>query len=111
MLYIKLKYAMSLALVFLFLQSCASKPVDKAFAGKLDAVDEVKTITEYCQSCHVHRNFNPSGHLKATPSKYETEPYASAKNCRTCHSIKRNFWSDIVRNTYFPKGRIVGGQQ
>jgi len=107
-LYVKLKYAMSLAFFFLFLQSCVSKPIDKAFAGKLDEFEETKTIAEYCQSCHVHRNFNPSGHLRAIPSKYQAEPYASAKDCKTCHGIDRNFWGDIIKSTHFPKGRIVG---
>ena len=110
MLYAKFQSAIILALIFVFLQSCASNPVDNAFAGKMDTFDEIKTIAEYCQSCHVHRNFSPSGHLKVSPSKYETEPYASAENCRTCHSIERDFWNDIIRYTYFPKGRIVGEQ-
>jgi len=102
--------AVALALVFVMggLAACASKPLDKAFAGRLDRVKETRIIVEYCQSCHVHRDFLPSDHILSVTGAYKEEPFRSARDCRSCHGIERNFWGDIVQTTRFPEGRIVG---
>ena len=103
------KYILLLAplVCLFFFQGCASDPVEKAFAGKYDRFEETKIIVEYCQGCHIHRNFDFAGHLGQAPAMYENEPFSSADDCRTCHAVRRNFWHDEIRSTYFPEGRIV----
>jgi len=96
-----------LVLIAAVSQSCASDPVDKAFAGRLDADEEQSVIIEYCQSCHTHRDFVPKKHVSSVTELYADKEHRYTEKCITCHSIKRDFWRDIVRYTYFPEGRIV----
>jgi len=104
-----MKFASFLFLIVIstLLQSCASDPVDKAFAGKLDNDEQQSVIVEYCQSCHTHRNFTPKKHISSVTELYTDKEYRYTEKCVTCHSIKRDFWRDIIRYTYFPEGRIV----
>ncbi len=87
--------------------SCASKPIDNAFAGKMAPYEETRTIVDYCESCHVHSKFKPAQHLAEVTSMYSKEPYRSSKDCKTCHWISRDIWNDIKQYTHFPKGRLV----
>ena len=98
-----------LLMVGLSLSACVSSPVDDAFDGDMGYVKETRTIVDYCQTCHVHRNLDPIRHLSEATLLYTTEPYSSADDCKTCHSIKRDFWNDLIRSTRFPDGRVVGG--
>jgi len=91
----------------LLFSSCVSSDVDRAFGGKLEPFKETAVIVDYCQSCHVHRKFNPSAHMGEKPFLYKNPPYAAAADCKTCHSIERNFWGDVKEITHFPGGAIV----
>lgn len=97
----------SFLLVSLFLAACASKNVERAFSGDMPLQEETKTISDYCQTCHVHRSFDSAAHLAEITAQYKAKPYSNAKDCKTCHSIEKNFWNDIIRYTYFPEGRLV----
>lgn len=101
----------AMAVVFIFaagiLSGCASNPVDKAFAGNMKPDEETKTIVEYCQSCHIHRDFEQYGHLAKVKDQYKKEPYNTAGDCKTCHKLTRNFWNDAMVHTHFPEGRLV----
>lgn len=88
--------------------ACASSQVEKAFDGGLPKADTVKTITEYCQSCHIHRNFDGEKHMTAAPPQYNAGPYKTADGCQTCHSYSTDFWGDEFRATYFPEGKLTG---
>ncbi|MDH5477007.1 MAG: hypothetical protein OEY50_01620 [Nitrospinota bacterium] len=90
-----------------FLSGCATTEVDKAFRGDMDSFKEAMVIVDYCQSCHVHRTFNPSTHLVQKPAQYEKPPFSDASDCKTCHEIKRNIWRDVIKVTHFPDGSIV----
>lgn len=90
-----------------FMAACASHPVEAAFEGGLDAAQARKVTIEYCQSCHVHREFDAASHLAAIPLEYEAEPYRSAQDCKTCHDAGRDMWGDLYRVTRFPGGRLV----
>ncbi|MBI5815051.1 MAG: hypothetical protein HZB29_05520 [Nitrospinae bacterium] len=87
--------------------SCATSQVDKAFGGSLPADEETKTIAEYCQSCHVHRDFAADRHMEEITGKYGEEPYKSAKSCRTCHTVSRSLMGAETRQTRFPEGRMI----
>jgi hypothetical protein len=96
------------ALIACLMTACASSQVEKAFGGGLLKADTQKAITEYCQSCHIHRNFDGEKHLAAVGSKYNSEPYKTADGCQTCHSYTKDFWGDEFRATYFPEGKLTG---
>ncbi len=91
----------------LIFAACASNRVDLAFDGKLGYSEEIKVTVEYCQSCHLHRDFNSEQHLTEKPILYSEDRYRKANTCKACHMIKRNFWNDIIRTTHLPKGRLV----
>jgi hypothetical protein len=86
--------------------ACASDPVIDAFDGDFERSKETQIIVGYCQSCHNHKDFEPTIHLSEMPYRYEQAPYASADDCRTCHNASLNVWRDIERVTYFPKGAL-----
>jgi len=89
---------------------CVTTEVDKAFNGQFELYKETSVIVDYCQSCHVHRKFNPSDHMAQAQSLYKTAPFTTAADCRTCHSIQRNIWNQIVRATHYPGGTIIEAQ-
>lgn len=108
--FIRIIHFATLTIACLITASCVSKPVDRAFAGKMGPDEAKRTIVEYCQTCHTHRNFNAAEHLGQVSEAYKAEPYTSANDCQTCHSMKRNFWDDVIRTTHYPGGRLVGDQ-
>lgn len=108
--FIRTIHLATVAMALFMTASCVSKPVDRAFAGKMAMAEAKKTIVEYCQTCHIHRNFDPADHVGQVSGGYKTEPYISASDCQTCHSMKRNFWDDVIRITHYPGGRLVGDQ-
>lgn len=69
--------------------------------------DAVKTITEYCQSCHIHKNFDSANHVADVSKKYKNEPFKSSDACHACHTYERDFWGDELRNTHFPVGVLT----
>ncbi len=94
-------------LLLMTLGACSNVPVVKAYNGNMGIEEETKTIVEYCESCHIHRNLDEESHILDLPLKYTTEPFASATDCKTCHQISENFWNDILRSTVFPDGSLV----
>jgi len=104
---VKRNYFLAFLLALPFLQGCVTTDVDRAFNGKLEVFQETSVIVEYCRSCHSHREFNPSNHLGEAPFKYKKPPHNKASDCKTCHSIKRNIWNEIIKYTYFPDGSII----
>ena len=104
-----MKYLILLAVfsVSVILAACSSAPpLDRAFAGNMAKAEETKTIVGYCQSCHVHRDFDSADHLVKVPVLYDKKPYNVADRCTTCHWIERNFWHDITQHTKPPAGRL-----
>lgn len=104
---VNIRESIYILVVLGILSGCASTEVDKAFRGDMESFKETTVIVGYCQSCHVHRKFNPSTHLIQKPPLYKEPPFTEASDCKTCHSIKRNIWNDIVQVTIFPNGSLV----
>lgn len=104
-----MKYGSLITSFFLlFTVACATLPVENAFDGKFGFKKETRTITEYCQSCHNHRNFDSIKHLSEITGQYSNEPFVSATTCKTCHDISKNMWGDLSRVTFYPGGLAVG---
>tara|TARA_Y100001936_G_scaffold105172_1_gene103369 strand:+ start:364 stop:780 length:417 start_codon:yes stop_codon:yes gene_type:complete len=79
--------------VFLFaiLASCSYADVEKAFNGDFRPGKSNKVIGEYCQSCHIHKDFDPPRHVANVRSLYKTPVFRKARECRSCHYIEKNW--------------------
>jgi cytochrome c553 len=86
------------------LSSCASNPVVKAFNGSYSPIKETRTITEYCVSCHAHKDFDGINHMDAAPRLYTKKPHSTATRCVTCHDMDIDIWFNETRTTTRPDG-------
>jgi hypothetical protein len=82
--------------------ACQPDRLDKALRGKLPPVESNEVITEYCQSCHIHRAFNPVPHIARVHSLYDRAPYTTEAECRLCHLVKEDTWGTKLRKTLWP---------
>ena len=76
---------------FAILSGCAPMEVDRAFRGDLPAGKANKVIGNYCQSCHIHKAFDPLRHVANVRSLYKRRVFRKARECRTCHYIEKNW--------------------
>ncbi len=102
----KIRLACVLAILCgsLLLTSCYYTPeVVRAFDGEYSEAKNQQIITEYCQSCHLHRNFDPESHVDEARAFYKKPLYQSSRACRLCHYVDDNFVGDeITRSTRRP---------
>ena len=100
-------FAMQGLLVALFLVSfsgCTNKDVEKAFKGDLRPGKANKIIGEYCQSCHIHKDFDPPLHVSKVRNLYNRPVFKKARECRSCHYIEKNWMhNQHERKTRMPK--------
>jgi hypothetical protein len=76
--------------------------LDKALRGEFSSEENNDIITEYCQSCHIHRAFDPSNHTVQVHALYDREPYTTTIECRICHLVHENTWGMKRRKTLWP---------
>ncbi len=86
----------------LSLTACHPKPLDDALRGNLAADEGNRVITEYCQSCHIHRDFDPQRHVERAQSLYDRPPYVSTHECQLCHVARKDTWGSRHRRTLWP---------
>lgn len=86
----------------ILLTSCIPDPLDLALNGNLPDEEGNAVITDYCQSCHIHRTFEAADHAPRVQALYDREPYNAAMQCRTCHLVGENTWGMKSRKTIFP---------
>ena len=91
-----------LTVPLILLTSCIPEPLDLALKGKLPGEESNTVITGYCQTCHIHRTFEPIDHSPRMQALYDREPYNAAMQCRTCHLVGENAWGMKSRKTIFP---------
>ena len=103
------RWYLLLSIPLLLLASCIPDPLDLALDGMLAEEESNTVITNYCQSCHIHRTFEPAAHGPRVQALYDREPYTSAMQCRTCHLVAENTWGMRSRKTVFPAD--VSGQR
>ena len=96
------RWYLLLTAALLLLASCIPEPLDLALKGKLAEEEGNTVITDYCQSCHIHRTFDPGDHAPRMRALYDREPYNTAMQCRTCHLVAENTWGMKSRKTIFP---------
>ena len=88
--------------VLFSLSACRPKPLEEALKGRLAPEDNNRIITEYCQSCHIHRAFEDLSHVPRMQTLYDRSPYTEATQCRDCHLVHKNTWGDRRRKTIWP---------
>jgi hypothetical protein len=92
-------------LVFGLLASlgCAEVEVTEAFKGNYDKVKNNKVISDYCQSCHIHKEFNPSEHIHLMQTNYRRTVFKRAEECRICHYVEKHLiYDQFLRKTRRP---------
>jgi hypothetical protein len=103
----KIGFAKQGILVFLLLlvfSGCTSRDVEKAFKGDLRPGKANKVIGEYCQSCHIHKDFDPPLHVSQVRNLYHHPVFKNARECRACHYIEKNWMhNQHERKTLMPE--------
>jgi hypothetical protein len=98
------KQGLLVVLLLLALSGCTNKNIDKAFKGDLPPEKANKVIGEYCQSCHIHKDFDPPLHVSKVRNLYIQPAFKKARECRSCHYIERNWMhNQHERKTLMPK--------
>lgn len=91
-----------IACAWLFGSGCADRAIENAFKGQYSAVKNNKVINDYCQSCHIHKDFDASDHVSEVRQYYRKTAFRRTKQCRRCHYIEKNW----IHNNYDRKTRL-----
>ena len=98
------KQSLLVVLLLLVFSGCTSRDVEKAFKGDLRPGKANKVIGEYCQSCHIHKDFDPPLHVSKVRNLYHHPVFKNARECRACHYIERNWMhNQHERKTLMPE--------
>ena len=85
------------------LSGCAHPDIEQAFRGDLRPGKANKIIGEYCQSCHIHKDFDPPLHVSTVRSLYKRPVFRKARECRSCHYIEKDWmYNQHGRKTRMP---------
>lgn len=98
------RYFLPLGFLVFILGGCYTLEVVKAFDSKFPSEQSNKLITEYCQSCHIHKDFDPPPHVDIMRKSYKQKKFQEATECRTCHYVETQFMrNELIRKTKRPK--------
>lgn len=95
-------FAAAAAAIVLGLASCKKDPLEQALSGKFLASENNRVISNYCRSCHVHRDFAAANHMAGVRPRYTVRKYREAEECRDCHDVKSGFFGPAHRRTLHP---------
>jgi len=88
---------------------CMKSELPSAFEGNFDGEKNNKVISEYCTSCHIHKDFSSKGHVQKIRLKYKRKLFRKARECRICHYIEKEWSYDhLFRKTRRP-GQVNRG--
>ncbi len=97
------KYRVFSVFLLTMLAGCTHLEVEQAFKGELRPGKANKVIGEYCQSCHIHQDFDPPLHVSSVRGLYKRPVFRKARECRSCHYIeKRWMYNQHKRKTRMP---------
>ena len=100
---LRLVWALS-GIGFAILSGCAPMELEKAFKGDLPPGKANKIIGTYCQSCHIHKGFDPLLHVASVRSLYKRRVFRKSRECRSCHYLEKNW----MHNQHKRKTRMPG---
>ena len=108
--YMKYIYVILFLLFTLVLATgCITSQLTSAFEGGFDGKKNNKVISEYCTSCHIHKEFFAEGHVEKIRSKYKRKLFRKAQECRVCPYIEKEWSYDhVFRKTRRP-GQVNRG--
>lgn len=87
----------------LVLSGCSGRGIERAFDGEFSSAKNNRLISNYCQSCHVHKEFVPGEHIETVSGSYKRKFFQNASECRACHYLEKNFTdNDFFRKTRTP---------
>ena len=89
-------------ILLVLLTGCSNLEVEQAFKGEYRAGKSNKIIGEYCQTCHIHKDFDPPEHVSKVRSLYKRPVFRKARECRSCHYIEK----DWMHNQHERKTRM-----
>ena len=97
-----LEFGIFCGILLAIMPGCSNLEVEKAFKGDLRPRQANKIIGDYCQSCHIHKDFDPRLHISKVLSLYKRTIFRKARECRTCHYIEK----DWMHNQHQRKTRM-----
>ncbi len=102
-------WLMALMVCLLLVTACQQKPIERAVRGSLPRAEENVVVTSYCQSCHLHADFQEIPHVNKQQLRYdEKSPLRTATRCLECHVVRpKTFFRAELRGTTFPHGALV----
>ena len=89
-------------LFMLILSACTTPQLEKAFRPDMESSESKEVISEYCISCHVHKDFEAATHVKKAQASYTEPQYSNSSECRLCHTYTKTWLLDIRRGTHWP---------
>ena len=91
-------------ILLVIMVGCANLEVEKAFKGDLRPAKANKVIGDYCQSCHIHKDFDPPFHVSKIRALYKRTVFRKARECRSCHYIEKDWMNNQhERKTRMPE--------
>ena len=88
---------------------CYTQKIEMAFDEDVSPIESNRVIYNYCRSCHIHRDFESSGHMEQQSLLYKRKVFRYATECRTCHYLEKKFsLNDFIRKTRRPEDANVG---
>ena len=85
------------------LAGCSHIEVEQAFKGNFRPGKANKVIGEYCQSCHIHQDFDSLLHVSKVRGFYKSPVFRKARECRSCHYIEKLWmYNQHKRKTRMP---------
>jgi hypothetical protein len=90
-----------IALGLLVVSGCSDLSLENAFDGDYSVQKNNEVIGNYCQSCHIHKDFEAEAHMEARRVEYKRTYFRKAVECRSCHYLEKGW----VRNHYLRKTR------
>ncbi len=83
---------------------CYTQKIEEAFDRDFSSAESNRIINNYCQSCHLHRNFISASHIEEQSVFYKRKVFRYATECRTCHYLEKKFsLNDFTRKTRRPR--------
>lgn len=95
-------FFLGLSALFALMAACARDPLKAALAGRFLPTENNRIINNYCQSCHVHRDFVPDRHVLDVIERYQVREFREARECRVCHQVNFRWFGPDHRVTRRP---------